>query len=45
MRGNFGVLHADGYVNDKLVAQADFKFALVEDENHQAKKSKEKAED
>ena len=45
VRGNFGVLHADGYVNDKLVAQADFKFALVEDENHRAKKSKEKAED
>ena len=27
-RGDFGVLHADGYVKDKLVASADFKFAL-----------------
>lgn len=32
VRGNFGVLHADGYVGDKLVAQADFKFALIDDE-------------
>ena len=28
VRGDFGVLHSDGYVNDKLVASADFKFAL-----------------
>ena len=28
VRGVFGVLHADGYVDDKLVASADFKFAL-----------------
>lgn len=28
VRGNFGVLHADGYVDDKLVSSADFKFAL-----------------
>ena len=28
VRGDFGVLHADGYVNDKMVASADFKFAL-----------------
>ena len=28
VRGNFGVLHSDGYVDDKLVASADFKFAL-----------------
>ena len=28
VRGDFGVLHADGYVKDKLVASADFKFAL-----------------
>ena len=28
VRGVFGVLHADAYVNDELVAAADFKFAL-----------------
>ena len=28
VRGVFGVLHADAYVNDELVASADFKFAL-----------------
>lgn len=28
VRGVFGVLHADGYVDDKLVSSADFKFAL-----------------
>ena len=28
VRGDFGVLHADGFVEDKLVASADFKFAL-----------------
>ena len=28
VRGVFGVLHADGFVDDKLVAAADFKFAL-----------------
>jgi len=28
VRGDFGVLHADGYVDDKLVSSADFKFAL-----------------
>jgi len=28
VRGDFGVLHADGYVKDKMVASADFKFAL-----------------
>ena len=27
-RGVFGVLHADAYVEDDLVASADFKFAL-----------------
>ena len=32
VRGDFGVLHADGYVKDKMVASADFKFAL----KHQA---------
>ncbi len=32
VRGNFGLLHADGYVEDKLVASADFKFALKEPE-------------
>ena len=32
VRGEFGVLHADGYVEDKLVAQADFKFALKHSE-------------
>ena len=32
VRGNFGLLHADGYVKDKLVASADFKFALKEPE-------------
>ena len=42
VRGNFGVLHADGYVQDTLVAQADFKFALVEDETHQSKATRER---
>lgn len=32
VRGEFGVLHADGYVNDSMVAQADFKFALKKSE-------------
>jgi 3-hydroxyacyl-[acyl-carrier-protein] dehydratase len=32
-RGDFGLLHADGYVKDKLVASADFKFALKRGEN------------
>ena len=32
VRGDFGVLHADGYVNDKPVASADFKFALKQQE-------------
>ena len=32
VRGDFGVLHADGYVNDKMVASADFKFALKSQE-------------
>jgi len=27
-RGPFGTLHADAYVDDVLVASADFKFAL-----------------
>ena len=33
MRGNFGLLHCEGYVDDQLVASADFKFALKKDEN------------
>lgn len=33
VRGDFGVLHADGYVNDKMVASADFKFALKKQED------------
>ena len=32
VRGEFGVLHADGFVDEKLVAQADFKFALKKSE-------------
>ena len=28
VRGLFGLLHADAYVGDELVASADFKFAL-----------------
>ena len=32
VRGDFGVLHADGFVNDVMVAQADFKFALKHSE-------------
>ena len=28
VRGLFGLLHADAYVEDELVASADFKFAL-----------------
>ncbi len=35
VRGDFGLLHCDGYVGDKLVAAADFKFALQRDENRQ----------
>lgn len=33
VRGNFGLLHCDGYVDDQLVASADFKFALKDGEN------------
>ena len=33
VRGNFGLLHCDGYVDDQLVASADFKFALKGGEN------------
>ena len=32
VRGNFGRLHADGYVKDQRGASADFKFALKEPE-------------
>ena len=32
VRGDFGLLHCDGYVDDQLVASADFKFALKRDE-------------
>ncbi len=32
-RGLFGTLHADAYVDDVLVASADFKFALKEPDN------------
>lgn len=32
-RGPFGTLHADAYVDDVLVASADFKFALKEPDN------------
>ncbi|MBP3780054.1 MAG: 3-hydroxyacyl-ACP dehydratase FabZ [Selenomonas sp.] len=28
VRGEFGLLHCDGYVDDQLVASADFKFAM-----------------
>ena len=28
VRGDFGLLHADAYVDDVMVASADFKFAL-----------------
>jgi len=28
VRGEFGLLHCDGYVDDPLVASADFKFAM-----------------
>lgn len=31
IHGNFGRLHCDGFVDDKLVAQADFTFALLEE--------------
>ena len=33
VRGDFGLLHADGYVEDQLVASADFKFALKRPED------------
>ena len=32
-RGDFGLLHADAYVDDVLVASADFKFALKRGED------------
>ena len=28
VRGEFGLLHCDGYVDEQLVASADFKFAM-----------------
>lgn len=33
VRGDFGLLHCEGYVDGELVASADFKFALKRDEN------------
>ena len=33
VRGGFGILHCDGYVDGQIVASADFKFALKKDEN------------
>ena len=33
VRGDFGLLHCDGYVDGKLDLSADFKFALKKDEN------------
>ncbi|MFC2637751.1 MAG: 3-hydroxyacyl-ACP dehydratase FabZ [Mitsuokella sp.] len=33
VRGDFGILHCDGYVGGQIVASADFKFALKKDEN------------
>ncbi len=33
VRGDFGLLHADGYVEDQLVSSADFKFALKSPNN------------
>ena len=33
VRGVFGVLHADAYVGEDLVASADFKFALKNGED------------
>ena len=33
VHGEFGKLHTDGFVDDKLVAQADFTFALKKPEN------------
>ena len=33
MRGDFGLMNCEGYVDDKLVASADFKFALKKNEN------------
>lgn len=33
VRGDFGLLHCDGYVDGKLALSADFKFALKKDEN------------
>ena len=41
VRGVFGVLHADGYVDDKLVSSADFKFALKTSEELAGSKNKE----
>ncbi len=33
VKGNFGKLHAESYVDEKLVAQGDFIFALKKPEN------------
>lgn len=33
VRGDFGILHCDGYVYGQIVASADFKFALKKDES------------
>ena len=41
VRGVFGVLHADGYVDDKLVSSADFKFALKTSEELAGSRNKE----
>ena len=32
-RGDFGLLHCDGYVDGELAASADFKFALKKGED------------
>jgi 3-hydroxyacyl-[acyl-carrier-protein] dehydratase/UDP-3-O-[3-hydroxymyristoyl] N-acetylglucosamine deacetylase/3-hydroxyacyl-[acyl-carrier-protein] dehydratase len=41
VRGDFGVLHADGYVDDKLVSSADFKFALKSNDGIYGSRNKE----
>lgn len=33
IRGDFGKVHCEGFVDDKLVAQGDFTFALQKPEN------------
>ncbi len=41
VRGNFGLLHAEAFVNDQMVASADFKYALKSPDELSAQEQKE----